>query len=118
MEHPYRNHTRRAVVGKQLRREEPATLVASSAQTSTLSADNQEASERHRLERDVQRRLLEHPELCFSSLVVRRIGDGVCLEGVLEMDDCPDDVGKLVQRAAGVTHVLNHLVVRRPPQKG
>jgi hypothetical protein len=76
----------------------------------------------HDLEQAVRRELSAQPELCFSSLVIHRIPDGVCLEGVLEIeDDCPD-VDRLVRRVAGVEHVLNHLVVKRPghtpPAKG
>lgn len=73
----------------------------------------------HRLEQSVQRVLLGHPRLRFSSLVVRRIRDGICLEGVLEADKNLPDVTSLAQRVAGVDKVLNHLVIRRrPPKKG
>ena len=69
----------------------------------------------HQIEEDVQRELLGHPNLRFSSLVVRRIRDGVCLEGVLDVDDtCPDICG-LARQVAGVREVLNHLVVHRSP---
>ena len=69
----------------------------------------------HQIEEDVQRELLGHPDLRFSSLVVRRICDGVCLEGVLDVDDtCPDVCG-LARQVAGVREVLNHLVVHRSP---
>ena len=66
----------------------------------------------HRIEEDVQRELLGHAGLKFSSLVVRRIRNGVCLEGVLEADDDAPDVGTLAQTVVGVEEVLNHLVVR------
>jgi hypothetical protein len=66
----------------------------------------------HRLEKAVQRRLLAHPDLRFSSLVIRRIPKGVCLEGVLE-NDADLDVCHLARSVAGVDEVLNHLVVRR-----
>jgi hypothetical protein len=68
----------------------------------------------HELEQAIQRELLSQPTLDFSSLVVRRIPGGVCLEGVLETVDAADDVTSLVQRVAGVEQVLNHLVIRRP----
>jgi hypothetical protein len=75
----------------------------------------------HRVEQEVQRCLLADPGLRFSSLVIHRIRDGVCLEGILEIDDeCPD-ICNLVKQVAGVDTVLNHLVVRgnhRPPAKG
>jgi hypothetical protein len=67
----------------------------------------------HRLEQAVQRRLLAHPDLRFSSLVIRRIPNGVCLEGVLE-NQANLDVSSLARSVAGVEEVLNHLVVRRP----
>ena len=72
----------------------------------------------HQIEEDVQRKLLSYPELQFSSLVIRRIPDGVCLEGVLEVEeDCPD-IGRLARSVSGVREVLNHLVIRKPPAKG
>lgn len=66
----------------------------------------------HRLEQAVQRHLLSHPELRFSSLVIRRIPNGVCLEGVLETS-ANLDVCNLARSVAGVNQVLNHLVVRQ-----
>lgn len=75
----------------------------------------------HQVEQDVQRELLGHPNLNFSSLVVRRIQCGVCLEGVLDAGRNAPDVCALAQSVSGVDEVLNHLVVReceRPPAKG
>lgn len=75
----------------------------------------------HRLEREVQRQLLAEPHLKFSSLVVRRLENGVCLQGVLEADADAPDVVSLVQRIAGVDQVLNHLLVASNcdrPRKG
>jgi len=66
----------------------------------------------HRLEQAVQRHLLSQPELQFSSLVIRRIPNGVCLEGVLE-NNANLDVCGLARSVAGVNEVLNHLVVRQ-----
>jgi hypothetical protein len=80
---------------------------------------------RHRIEQEVQRELLAQPHLRFSSLVVRRVANGVCLEGVLETDDtvaAQSSVCGLARRVAGVQDVLNHLVVRHSeselPMKG
>ncbi|TXT21719.1 MAG: Uncharacterized protein FD138_3997 [Planctomycetota bacterium] len=59
--------------------------------------------------------------LSFTSLVVRRLRDGLCLEGVLETDDDTDNVTSLVRSICGATQVLNHLVVHRAhelPRKG
>jgi hypothetical protein len=36
----------------------------------------------HDVERQIQRQLLSHPELKFTSLCVHRTPNGVCLEGV------------------------------------
>ena len=75
----------------------------------------------HWVEHEVQHVLLSHPHLNFSTLVVRRLVDGVCLEGVLEADTDAPDVCGLARQVAGVEQVLNHLVVRqprRPPAKG
>jgi osmotically-inducible protein OsmY len=66
----------------------------------------------HRLEQAVQRHLLSHPKLRFSTLVIRRIPNGVCLQGVLE-ESVDLDVCSLARSVAGVTEVLNHLVVRQ-----
>ncbi|MBW3539517.1 MAG: BON domain-containing protein [Planctomycetes bacterium] len=72
----------------------------------------------HQLEESVQRELLSAPRCRFSSLVVRRIAGGVCLEGVLEAAGALPDIASLARRVAGVEQVLNHLVVRRPRPKG
>ena len=76
----------------------------------------------HILEEEVLRRLSACPDLKISSLVVRRIEGGVCLEGTLEVDIDPDEVDGLVQRVPGVRRVLNRLVqacpTRRVPKKG
>jgi hypothetical protein len=66
----------------------------------------------HGLEQAVHRRLCAQPGLQIASLVIRRIPNGVCLEGVLECDS-DQDVCNLVKSVAGVDEVLNHLVVRQ-----
>ncbi len=76
---------------------------------------------KHRVEQDVQRALLSRPELKFSGLVVRRIPGGVCLEGLLEVDERCPDLCALARSVAGVDCVLNHLVVNvqhEAPAKG
>lgn len=75
---------------------------------------------KHRVEYAVQKELLSHPDLHFSSLVVRRTPTGVCLEGVVETAaECPD-VCRLARSVAGVGEVINRLMVRRhaPASKG
>ena len=89
-------------------------------ETELLSADDSVLLHPHRLEQDVRNRLMEEPSLNFTSLVVRRVRDGLCLEGVLEADD-EDDASMLVRQICGATQVLNHLVVHRTrelPRKG
>jgi hypothetical protein len=66
----------------------------------------------HGLEQAVHRRLRSQPGLEIASLVIRRIPNGVCLEGVLE-SDADQDVCNLARSVAGVDAVLNHLVVRQ-----
>lgn len=75
----------------------------------------------HEVEQEVLRCLLSRTDVRFSSLTVRRFAGGVCLEGVVEVDDDgPDitDIDSLARRAAGVEQVLNRLVVQRAPAKG
>ena len=88
--------------------------------TLLLSPDDSVMFHPHRLEQDVRNQLMAEPSLNFTTLVVRRVRDGLCLEGVLESDDA-DDVSTLVRRVCGATPVLNHLVVHRTralPRKG
>ena len=74
----------------------------------------------HQIESDVQRALLSHPSLHFASLVVRRIDNGVCLQGVVQADEGSPDICSIAQRVTGVSQVLNHLLVARGslPPKG
>lgn len=66
----------------------------------------------HALERQVCRVLTSHPGLSISSLVVRRLGDGVCLSGVIESTDDPADVCRLARQVSGVNEVINRLLIR------
>lgn len=65
----------------------------------------------HDIEHAVRDELLAQPNLRFSSLVVRRLQDGVCLQGFLETDDADFDVCTLAQKVDGVNQVMNRLVV-------
>jgi hypothetical protein len=65
----------------------------------------------HSVERQVQRKLLAQPNLSFSSLVVRRMPDGICLEGIITSTD-GSDVCSLAKQVEGVNRVLNHLLVQ------
>ncbi|MDB5387816.1 MAG: hypothetical protein JWM11_3462 [Planctomycetaceae bacterium] len=70
----------------------------------------------HEVEQNVWRELQQASGGHFSSLIVRRLHDGVCLQGVLETEDekFMDGVDTLVKRVACVNRVLNQLVVRGP----
>ena len=70
----------------------------------------------HAMERGVQRALFEVPHVEFSSLQVHRMQDGVCLTGVVTFDGVEPDLARIAAQAAGVSHVLNHLVVKKCPQ--
>lgn len=67
----------------------------------------------HQLEQDVRRQLLQNENLKFSTLVVRRLRNGVCLEGVVEMAENAPDLVNLVMSIDGIDKVDNRLVVRR-----
>ena len=76
---------------------------------------------RHQIECEVHNRLTALPGIDFSSLVIRRIANGVCLEGVVEADSDDTDVSAVARTVAGVENVLNHLVFRQRravPPKG
>ena len=66
---------------------------------------------------DIRRELMSRDDWKFQSLVVHRMhdGSGICLQGVLECDESDDaqDVCDLVREIAGVTDVLDQLVVQR-----
>ena len=66
----------------------------------------------HALERDVRRALTSEPGLTFSSLVVHRVRDGVCLTGVIESMSEDTDVCSLARQAGGINEVINRLRVR------
>lgn len=65
----------------------------------------------HDVEAEVQRVLHNTPDLEFTSLVVRRVPQGVCLEGVLHSTRRSRDVADLARTVAGVDVVINHLLV-------
>ena len=70
----------------------------------------------HALEALVHRQLLADTRMDFSSLVIRRIPNGVCLQGVVEIDAPEIDVSGSVMRVRGVASVQNRLVVRHKPK--
>lgn len=62
----------------------------------------------------VRQKLNSQPAITFSSLVIRPVQDGICLEGVLETNDELPDLERLVRSVANVGRVLNRLTVREP----
>lgn len=68
----------------------------------------------HNLESKVHRWLTLHPGLRFLSLVVRRIPDGICLEGVLESEEGAPDLEVMLGHLPGVTRVVNNIRIVVP----
>ncbi|MDA0808810.1 MAG: BON domain-containing protein [Planctomycetota bacterium] len=66
------------------------------------------------LEHAVRQKLISSPHLRISSLVVRQIQGGICLEGTLETSNELTDVEQLVRSVASVDRILNRLVLRPP----
>jgi hypothetical protein len=66
---------------------------------------------RNQLASDVRRALLSEDGLDIASLVVRRVPNGVCLEGVIRVNGDDVDVCRAVRKLAGIGEILNHLVV-------
>ncbi|HQX53324.1 MAG TPA: hypothetical protein PLY87_21815 [Planctomycetaceae bacterium] len=65
----------------------------------------------HQLEADVRRALNEAEGLEIHSLVVRRLPNGICLEGVIRVSGDDFDVCGAVRDIEGVGEVVNHLLV-------
>jgi hypothetical protein len=68
----------------------------------------------HALEREVHRRLQSQPGLDIKSLVVRRLPNGVCLEGRIEAENDAVDLRRLMSGLAGVDELVNHIVICSP----
>ena len=68
----------------------------------------------HKIESEVRRTLIAQPDLHFKVLVVRRVPNGVCLEGVLDADNGAPGVDQVARQVAGVQRVINRLMVRNP----
>jgi len=71
--------------------------------------------ESHDYERQIQRKLLDTPGLHFSSLVIRRLDHGICVQGVLETSGPHLDLARIVREISGVDLVLDQVVVRDCP---
>jgi osmotically-inducible protein OsmY len=70
-----------------------------------------QADSSNQLATDVRRALLTEDGLDIASLVVRRIPNGVCLEGVIHVHGDDVDVCRAIRKLDGVGEILNHLVV-------
>lgn len=70
----------------------------------------------HEIEQSIWSELHSIPGVHFSTLTVRRVRDGVCLQGVMEAaaDEMAPDICGLVRRVAQIENVLNQLLVREP----
>lgn len=68
----------------------------------------------HEVEQTIWRGLQSIPGVHFSSLTVRRVPRGVCLQGVMEVDadGACLDVCHLVRQIASIENVVNLLLVR------
>ena len=78
------------------------------SRTKTASAPPRSS---HQLETDVRRVLSESDGLYVHSLVVRRMPNGICLEGVIRVASDDFDVCRAVRQIDGVGEVVNHLLV-------
>jgi hypothetical protein len=66
----------------------------------------------HLVEAEVSQTLRDTPGVHVESLSVHRIEDGVCLHGVIELDDPSTDVEDVIRRALAIEHVMNRMVVK------
>lgn len=64
------------------------------------------------LEHQLQRALMNRPEVTFSSLTVQWVDGSVCLQGLLEYDETVPDVCQLARQFFGAESVVNQLVIR------
>lgn len=78
---------------------------------SGVAVEEGEQCQPHDVEAEVQRVLLGTAELDFTSLVVRRVPQGVCLEGVVHGTRGTNDVADLARTVKGVDVVIDHLLV-------
>ena len=69
----------------------------------------------HRVEEEVVRTLRNVPGVHVESLSAHQIDDGVCLHGVVEVDDPSTDIEAIIRRALSIDHVINRMVVKYGP---
>lgn len=65
----------------------------------------------HAIERSIRKRLANESGIRFMELVVRRMPNGICLDGVIHTDGTCPDVASVVRQVANVEEVVNHLLV-------
>ncbi len=80
---------------------------------STVSIERPECVEPHphAIEQAVRKRLSREDGIRFMELVVRRMPDGICLDGVVHTDGKCPDIASVVREIANVEQVINHLLV-------
>ena len=66
----------------------------------------------HRVEAEVSQTLRDTPGVSVESLSVHRIEGGVCLHGVVEVDDPSTDLEDVLRRALSIDRVINRMVVK------
>jgi hypothetical protein len=91
---------------------EPGQLTTVEDAGPVLIGDAEEIPDVLTVEHQLQRALMNLPDVTFSSLSVQWIDDGVCLEGILEYDGSVPDVCELARQVTGVENVLNRVVIR------
>lgn len=67
----------------------------------------------HRVEEEVTRTLREAPGVHVKSLSVHRTEDGVCLHGVVEVDEPSTDLGMIVRHALSIDQVVNRMIIKQ-----
>lgn len=68
-------------------------------------------TQQHTMEYEVRRRLTQHPGVQVQDLVVRRIPQGVCLEGRVILHEPHLDLRALMQGINGLEEIRNHLLM-------
>jgi osmotically-inducible protein OsmY len=71
----------------------------------------QESPVPHAVECEVLHRLKHSRGLRFQELSVHRLPDGVCLMGVVKIDDSGVDICEVAKKVEGVIRVVNRLVI-------
>ena len=66
----------------------------------------------HQVEAEVSQALRESPGIYVESLSVHQVEGGVCLHGVVEVDDAHCDLEEIVRQVVRVDQVINRMIVR------